>query len=122
MEVRGVPVDVPQLGGIRTRWSGIKSDLIQSIDRNYGVYDEDGSFSNREPGGADSHASRGADGQRSDSGSSSSHDDYDGEGATTSAHGRKLHQAAAGPGSTTRLATAFRLIFGNFLDLLGGGE
>lgn len=43
MERTGVPIDVDVLRLLRSRWEGLKNDLIHEIDANYHVY-ENGSF------------------------------------------------------------------------------
>jgi hypothetical protein len=40
----GVPVDVPRLERFRDRWEEIKHFLVADVDRDYGVFDEDGTF------------------------------------------------------------------------------
>lgn len=44
IECRGVPIDMPTLECLRSRWEDIKAQLIARLDRRYGVY-VDGSFS-----------------------------------------------------------------------------
>jgi hypothetical protein len=39
MESVGVPIDVPALTKIRSHWTTIQDQLIEKIDRHYGVYD-----------------------------------------------------------------------------------
>ena len=39
MERTGVPIDVEMLQRLRTNWGQIKSDLIEAIDKDYGVYE-----------------------------------------------------------------------------------
>jgi hypothetical protein len=38
-ERRGVPIDLPQLERVRSRWTDIQLDLVTEIDRDYGVYE-----------------------------------------------------------------------------------
>jgi hypothetical protein len=38
MEFAGIPIDVPTLEKLRTRWDGIKGELIAEIDADYGVF------------------------------------------------------------------------------------
>jgi DNA polymerase-1 len=39
MEHTGVPIDVPRLGLLRSRWQDIKLELIERIDKDYGVFE-----------------------------------------------------------------------------------
>ena len=39
MEHTGVPIDVPTLTRLRAGWGGIKAELVQQIDKDYGVYE-----------------------------------------------------------------------------------
>lgn len=39
MERTGVPIDVETLDKMRTHWSAIKLDLIEAVDKDYGVYE-----------------------------------------------------------------------------------
>src|SRR5262245_57931729 len=39
MERTGTPIDTDLLGRLRTQWSAIKSDLVNRVDKNYGVFD-----------------------------------------------------------------------------------
>ena len=39
MEWNGIPMDVPTLERIRSRWDNIQTQLIEKIDRNFGVYE-----------------------------------------------------------------------------------
>ncbi|MGN6171881.1 MAG: hypothetical protein ACTHPS_02800 [Streptosporangiaceae bacterium] len=39
MECTGVPVDTELLGKLRANWDSIKLDLVQAVDKDYGVYD-----------------------------------------------------------------------------------
>ena len=38
-ERRGIPVDLPTLGRIRSRWDGIKADLVAEKNEPFGVYE-----------------------------------------------------------------------------------
>jgi hypothetical protein len=40
MERRGVPIDVPELAALRSRWQDIERGLIARVDGDFGVYDE----------------------------------------------------------------------------------
>jgi hypothetical protein len=39
MEWNGIPIDVPTLNRLRNGWDDIKRDLVDDIDRQYGVYE-----------------------------------------------------------------------------------
>ena len=39
MEHAGIPLDLPMLQRLRDRWSGLKADLIEEIDRDFGVFE-----------------------------------------------------------------------------------
>ncbi len=39
VEADGIPIDLPLLNQLRSRWGDIQSDLITAIDRDYGVYE-----------------------------------------------------------------------------------
>jgi hypothetical protein len=39
MEHRGIPIDVPMFGRLRSRWKGIQKALISEVDQRYGVYE-----------------------------------------------------------------------------------
>jgi DNA polymerase I len=39
MECTGVPIDVDLLGRLRAHWGAIKRDLVDAIDKDYGVFD-----------------------------------------------------------------------------------
>lgn len=46
MERTGVPINVEDLGRLRSQWDAIRGHLIERVDRDYGVFD-DGSFNAR---------------------------------------------------------------------------
>ena len=39
MEITGIPIDVPVMNILQSSWESIKSQLIQQVDAEYGVYD-----------------------------------------------------------------------------------
>ncbi len=39
IEAQGIPIDVPSLSLLRTHWLEIQEDLIEEIDRDFGIYD-----------------------------------------------------------------------------------
>ena len=39
IEVGGIPIDVPLLDQLRSRWDDIQGELIAAVDRDYGVYE-----------------------------------------------------------------------------------
>lgn len=39
IEVDGIPIDVPLLDQLRSRWDDIQGELIAAVDRDYGVYE-----------------------------------------------------------------------------------
>jgi DNA polymerase-1 len=47
MESTGVPIDLARFNPLRDRWPELRKQLIETLGKEYGVYDEDGSFSQK---------------------------------------------------------------------------
>ena len=47
MEFTGVPIDLERFNRLMSRWDAIKMQLIETLGKEYGVYDEEGSFSEK---------------------------------------------------------------------------
>jgi hypothetical protein len=47
MEHTGIPIDLERYNRLKSRWEEIKKQLIETLGKQYGVYDEEGSFSEK---------------------------------------------------------------------------
>ena len=47
MEFTGVPIDLERFNRLVSRWDAIEMQLIETLGKQYGVYDEEGSFSEK---------------------------------------------------------------------------